>query len=188
MSTSFYTGEIVLLGFNFAPVDFLACEGQLLPISEYEALFNLIGTTYGGDGQATFALPDLRGRVPIHWGTGSGLSNYVLGEAAGAETHTLLPSELPLHNHVVTPTPTIQCQSAAGTSATPVGHVLAREAAGVTHPYSDGAANTAMAGTITVSGDLALASAGGAQPHDNLMPVLAMTYAICVNGVFPSQT
>src|ERR1700745_1125064 len=96
-----YVGEIRMFAGNFAPAGWMFCEGQLLPISEYEPLFNLIGTTYGGDGQSTFALPDLRGRVPVHMGTGGGLSTYTIGESGGVESVTLNQQQIPVHNHMV---------------------------------------------------------------------------------------
>src|SRR5271155_1968503 len=97
-----YVGQIMMFGGNFAPAGWMTCSGQLLPISEYETLFNLIGTTYGGDGQSTFQLPDMRSRVPIHMGQGTGLSNYVLAQAAGTENVTLTTAQIPAHNHVPT--------------------------------------------------------------------------------------
>jgi microcystin-dependent protein len=182
----FYVGEIVLLPYTFAPVGFLPCDGRTLAISEYETLFNLIGTTYGGDGQSTFNLPDFRGRAPIHMGTGQGVS-YVLGESGGSETVSVSAAQLPAHTH--TPpafTARLRGQSAGGASRTPVGNVLAGEATGVTYPYSDGAADAAMAAnTITLSG--ATQPSGSSAGHNNLQPSLAMMYCISVEGVFPSS-
>ena len=114
---AYFIGEIILVGFNFAPVDFLPCDGRVLAIAEYDTLFNLIGTTYGGDGQQTFNLPDLRGRVPVHMGQGPGLSNYIIGESAGTESVILITADLPSHQHVLTfPPPALACQTSPGTS------------------------------------------------------------------------
>jgi microcystin-dependent protein len=168
-----FVGEIRLFGFNFVPLDWLPCDGSLVAISEYETLFNLIGTTYGGDGQTTFGLPDLRGRVPIHQGTGPGLSTYVIGQQAGIETVTLTPNQLPQHTH---PLPT---SSAAAVSTNPTNAVLA---AGSSDPvFTDPTAplvdmSAAAAGAV-----------GGSQPHDNMMPTLTINYAIAAFGIFPSR-
>lgn len=166
-----YVGEIRLFAGNFAPLGWMLCAGQLLPISEYETLFNLIGTTYGGDGEQTFALPDLRGRVPLHQGTGVG-GTYVLGQAAGTETVTLQPQHLPVHTHALI------ASTAAASGATPAGAVLA---ATTVASYDSGAATTTMAGT-------ALGAVGGAQPHDNMAPSLAVNYIISMFGIYPSPT
>jgi microcystin-dependent protein len=170
MSTP-YVGEIRLFAGNFAPAGWQLCDGQLLPISENETLFNLIGTTYGGDGQQTFALPDLRGRVPLHQGTHAGLT-YQMGQAAGTETVTLLPQQLPVHTHG------LMASSAAASGSTPAGALLAATSVA---SYDIGTASTAMAGT-------AIAPAGGAQPHENMAPTLAVNYIISLFGVFPSPT
>lgn len=166
-----YVGEIRLFGGNFAPVGWSLCQGQLLPISENEVLFNLIGTTYGGDGEQTFALPDLRGRVPMHQGALFGTS-YQMGEVAGTETVTLLPQHLPAHTHGLI------ASTAAASGATPAGAVLA---ATTVASYDSGAATTAMAST-------AVGTAGGAQPHDNMAPTLAINYIIAMYGIYPSPT
>src|SRR5436190_1728199 len=126
-----YVGEIILVGFNFAPVGYAFCDGQLMPISENETLFQLIGTTYGGDGQTTFALPDLRGRTPIGTGQGPGLSNYVIGEAIGSEGVTVTVSQMPAHTHTIDAsglTATERVKSGAGNQLSPVGNVLAVDA------------------------------------------------------------
>jgi microcystin-dependent protein len=132
-----YIGEIILLGCSFAPSGWAFCNGQLLPIAENETLFNLIGTTYGGDGVSTFALPDLRGRVPIHQGTGSGGAFYFLGESGGEEAHTLPATQIPAHTHVIdlaSMTVTARCRNGAADQTSPVGAVLAVESTG---PYTD---------------------------------------------------
>jgi microcystin-dependent protein len=163
-----FIGEIRMFAGNFAPVDWMFCEGQLLPISENEALFSLIGTTYGGDGQTTFALPDLRGRAPIHVGP-----NTFWGQMAGVENVTLTVSQIPAHTHVA------GAGSANGVSDDPTGRVPARNAAGV--PQYGTTADTSLA-----TG--ALLSAGGSQSHSNVQPYLAINYIISLFGIFPSQT
>ena len=162
-----FVGEIRMFAGNFAPVGWAFCQGQLLAISENETLFNLIGTTYGGDGQNTFALPNLASRVPVHVGPG-----FALGQAAGAETVTLTTSQIPAHSHVP------QCFSNPGNLASPAGGVWAN-----TNPttiYDNNPPTNAMAPT-------ALGSAGGSQPHDNMIPFLVINFIISLFGVFPSQ-
>ena len=170
MSTP-YVGEIRLFAGNFAPVGWMFCQGQILAISENDVLFTLIGTTYGGDGQQTFALPDLRGRVPVHQGQGPGLSPRVIGERAGSETVTLLASQLPNHTHA------LHASTASATGTTPGGAMLAATSAA---SYGPGPGAVAMApGGVS--------SAGGGQPHDNMAPTLVVNYIISLFGVFPSQ-
>ena len=162
-----YVGEIRMFAGNFAPAGWAFCQGQILPISENDVLFNLIGTTYGGDGQNTFALPDLQSRVPVHVGPG-----FVLAQSAGAESVTLTTSQIPAHSHVPL------CNSAAGTKASPQDDVWAALDSNV---YSDVAPSVTMA-------PVALGSAGGSQPHDNMVPFLVINFIISLFGVFPSQT
>jgi microcystin-dependent protein len=188
----YYIGEIILVPYNFAPVGFLTCAGQMLQIADYDALFNLIGTTYGGDGQTTFALPNLQSRVPIHMGQGPQLSNnYQLGDMAGAEAETLAATHLPVHTHAIDQTPLaakVRCQSGSATVANPAGHVLAAEAAGVTNLYSNKPADTDMrADTISVAGAATINPTGGNQPHDNRQPTLCLRFCIATDGVFPPQ-
>jgi microcystin-dependent protein len=160
-----------MVGFNFAPLGWATCDGQLIPIAENETLFNLIGTTYGGDGQSTFALPDLRSRIPVHAGQGPGLSNRILGESAGTETVTLTTQQIPSHAHLA------QAQSGAGNQASPANGVWAASGQG---QYGVGAGNVAMKSTL-------LSNSGGSQPHDNLMPYTTINFVISLFGVFPSQ-
>ena len=162
-----YVGEIRMFGGNFAPVGWAFCNGQLLPISENPTLFNLIGTTYGGDGQTTFALPNLQSRVPIHQGNA-----HVIGEVGGAESVTLALAQIPAHTH------TPQASSSPGTSASPSGNVWA---AWSDAQYSATAPAAAMASP-------ALAPAGGSQPHENMPPFVAVNFIISLFGIFPSQT
>jgi microcystin-dependent protein len=169
-----YIGEIRMFAGTFAPVGWALCEGQTLPISENDVLFQLIGTTYGGDGEQTFNLPDLRGRAPVHMGQGPGISvNYQLGEPFGTESVTLTAQQIPQHDHA------LLARTAGGNSSTPDGNVLASPP-GTTMYIRD---------TPTVGLDPSILSpVGGSQPHDNRMPYLAVTFIISLFGVFPSQT
>jgi microcystin-dependent protein len=169
-----------MVGFNFAPLNWIKCEGQLLSIANYSELFSVIGTTYGGDGQNTFALPDLRGRMPISQGQGPGLSNYVLGQAAGTETVTLISTQLPTHTHALTQTVSHPCQSGAGNSNVPTGRFFAADATGENYATTSNAAMGAIAFSTTVS------AAGGNQPHNNLSPSLCVNFIIAAFGIFPA--
>jgi microcystin-dependent protein len=168
-----FLGEIRMFGGNFAPAGWAFCDGQLLAIAENETLFQLIGTTYGGDGEETFALPDLRGRLPIHMGQSSGLSNRTLGEPGGTEAVTLTVGQMPVHTH-----PTL-LSSAAGSESTPAGNVLA--ASPNVRLYRPGNPTVPLH-------PLAVTPTGGSQPHDNVMPFLCVNFIIALEGVFPSQT
>ncbi|NYT40307.1 phage tail protein [Sphingomonas sp. R-74633] len=166
-----FMGEIRLMSFTFAPKNWAQCNGQFLPINQNQALFSLLGTTFGGNGQTTFALPDLRGRVPIHVGNG-----YTLGQRGGEEAHTLSISELPTHVH------RLQASNANGNAVNPnfggTGYVLAAEPG---NAYATGftpAAVALNAGTV--------ASNGGSQAHQNMQPFLTLGYCIAVAGIFPS--
>lgn len=169
MSTP-YVGEIRLFAGNFAPLGWMFCQGQMLAIAEHEVLFQLIGTTYGGDGQTSFALPDLSGRVPVHQGQGPGLSQRVIGEMGGVETVTLAPAHLPSHSHA------LQASAAAASGSTPGGALLASTAV---PSYDSGAASTPMAAA-------AVGNTGGNQPHENMAPTVAISYIISLFGIFPS--
>ncbi|MBB4098240.1 phage tail protein [Sphingomonas kyeonggiensis] len=165
-------GEIRLISFNFAPKGWALCNGQLLPINQNQALFSLLGTTYGGDGRVNFALPDLRGRVPIHSGDG-----YFLGQRDGEEAHTLSISEMPTHTHQLYASYVAGDANRANVSS--VGRVLAAEAG---NPYSASFAPTAVTlNPATVS------SIGGSQAHENRMPFQVLVYCIALQGIFPSQ-
>lgn len=163
-----YVGEIRMFAGNFAPAGWMFCEGQLLPISEYETLFNLIGTTYGGDGQSTFALPDLRGRLPLHQGNG-----FILAETGGAEEITLTVSQIPAHSHP------FLAASAGGNASSPAGNVPA-SSFNVT-PYINDVPNGNM-------NPAAISSVGGSQPHTNFQPYLCVDFIISLFGLFPSPT
>lgn len=163
-----YVGEIRMFAGNFAPAGWMFCEGQLLPISENETLFQLIGTTYGGDGESTFALPDLRGRVPIHQGNG-----FILAETGGAEEITLTANQIPAHGHP------LLGSAVNGSQAGPANSVLASST--VITPYAPETANAAMAPN-------AISSVGGSQPHTNFQPYLCVDFIISLFGIFPSPT
>jgi microcystin-dependent protein len=152
---------------NFAPVGWNFCDGSLIPISQNDTLFNLIGTTYGGDGQTTFALPNLQSRVPIHVGPG-----FALGQSGGAETVTLTTPQIPVHSHVP------QCLSTAGNQQGPGNGVWASPGTGTI--YDNAPPSTAMA-------PQAVGSTGGSQPHDNMIPFLVVNFIISLFGIFPSQ-
>lgn len=169
-----FLGEIRTFGFNFPPIGWALCNGQLMSISQNTALFSLLGTFYGGDGIRTFALPDLQGRVGIHMGTGPGLSTYVIGEQGGTENVTLLENEMPAHNHVVA------ANSGGGNSLVPTSCVWSADASGGSAPYSSNTPNTSMVAN-------AIGTAGGNQPHSNLQPFLALNYCIALAGIFPSR-
>ncbi|HMI78753.1 MAG TPA: tail fiber protein [Ferruginibacter sp.] len=167
-----YVGEIRMFGGNFNPAGWMFCDGAVLPISENEVLFQLIGTSYGGDGEETFALPDLRGRVPIHMGQGPGLpSSYQIAENGGVESVTLTIAQMPSHNH----TP---LASNAGGSDTPTNNFWANSATAKAY----GAAPTTV-----VMNAATIASAGGNLPHDNMIPFLGINYIISLFGIFPHQ-
>jgi microcystin-dependent protein len=165
-----YVGEIRMFAGNFAPAGWMFCEGQLLPISEYETLFNLIGTTYGGDGQSTFALPDLRGRIPIHQGNG-----FILAETGGAEEITLTGQQIPAHSH-----PLLGSQNTASATDT-TSNVGARVTAAAVFPYGTDA-------PLQPLSPQAVLSTGGSQPHTNFQPYLCVDFIISLFGIFPSPT
>lgn len=178
-----FVGQVIMFGGNFAPAGWMMCSGQIIPISENDVLFQLIGTTYGGDGQSTFALPDLRGRVPVHQGQGAGLSNYVIGQASGAESVTLNTNQIPQHNHMMLTT------AQTATAATPsTGTIMANEnvSNGSNNPYTYAPYNAGTPAQQPLSG-ASIAQTGGNQPHNNIQPVLTVTYCISLFGIFPSQ-
>lgn len=168
-----YVGEIRMFAGNFAPQGWAFCQGQLMAISENTALFSLVGTTYGGDGQTTFALPDLQSRFPMHQGQGAGLSSRTLGERGGTETVTLTVNQIPAHAH-----PAI-CSSGGGNSGTPVGNFWSTDPMGNTAAYTTATDSQMLASAIGTT--------GGSQPHDNMKPFLAVSFIISLFGVFPSQ-
>jgi microcystin-dependent protein len=169
-----YVGEIRMFAGNFPPNGWMFCEGAPLPISENEVLFQLIGTTYGGDGEETFNLPNLASRVPIHMGTGPDGTTYQLGEMAGTEQETLTVQQIPNHTHPLT------ASTNTGNATPPGGNVLAVTGAGISL-YYEGQTTTQMNAA-------AITPAGGSQPHENTQPFLCINFIISLFGVFPSQT
>lgn len=176
-----FIGQIMMVGFNFEPRGWAFCDGRLLSISQYTALFSLLGTTYGGDGRTTFALPDLRGRVAVGMGIGQGLSSVQIGEKAGAEQITLSTNNMPSHSH------SLQASNESGTASTPVGNYPAvskfqedRESPVVSVNSYGNTANSAMASP-------AISSAGGNMPFNNRNPYLGVNYVIALVGIFPSK-
>jgi microcystin-dependent protein len=167
-----FLSEIRIVSFNFAPQGWAMCNGQFLPINQNQALFSLLGTTYGGNGQTNFQLPDFRGRIPMHVQG----NTFTLGQRAGEEAHTLTISEMPAHNHFLSASLT------NGDSVNPtfsgVGHVLARSPG---NPYANSLANLATLNAGTIS------SVGGSQPHTNMSPYLVLTFCIALQGLFPTQ-
>lgn len=164
-----FLAEIRIVGFNFAPRGWAFCDGQILPINQNQSLFSLLGTTYGGDGRTNFALPDLRGRTPIHTGRSNGGLSHTLGERSGEEEHTLAADEMPQHQHEV------RASADAGDTPIPAGDVLAS----ANNQYHDADNPTPLrAGT--------LANVGGGQAHENMQPYLAVHFCIALQGLFPS--
>jgi microcystin-dependent protein len=168
-----FVAEIRIFPFNFAPVGWAMCNGQLLSISQNTALFALIGTNFGGDGRTTFGLPNLQGSFAVDQGQGAGLSPYDLGETGGSATVTLLSSQMPSHNHLV------NCTSTDGT-ASPSGAVFGGGGRGRQPAYAAGPATLAMSAT-------AVGQAGGSQPHNNMPPYLTLNFCIALQGIFPAR-
>lgn len=171
-----FVAEIRIFGFNFAPTGWAQCNGQLLAISQNTALFSLVGTFYGGNGQSTFGLPDLQGRVPLHPGQGGGLTERFIGEFAGTDAVTLLTSEIPVHTHAAV-------AKVTGTQADPTGRLWGN--AGTQLPLPNFFAQNL--GTAAAMNPVALSLSGGSLPHNNLMPYLVLNYCIALQGVFPSR-
>jgi len=171
-----FVAEIRIFPFNFAPKGWAFCNGQLLPISQNTALFSLLGTTYGGDGKSTFALPNMEGNAPMHPGQGPGLSLHDLGETGGSETVSLLESEIPSHSH------SWQASNSDGIAQSPVANLLAVGVGGISL-Y----APPPSPGSLTPLSPNALAPAGGDQPHNNMQPYLTLSFCIALQGVFPPR-
>jgi microcystin-dependent protein len=160
-----FLSEIRIMSFSYAPRGWALCNGQILPIAQNQALFSLLGTTYGGNGQTTFALPNLQGRVPLHEGSG-----FTLGQQAGEQAHTLTLSEMPAHTH------SLSASATDGNAPTPSPNILARNVSNIYGPVTN--LTTLAAGTVT--------NVGGSQAHANMQPFLALTFCIALEGIFPS--
>lgn len=173
-----FLGEIRMFAGNFAPRGWALCNGQLLSIAQYSALFSLLATTYGGDGQVTFALPDLRGRVPMHWGQGPGLTNRVQGEASGTEDVTLLSMQMPAHTHMV------QAHNGEANSSGPGNALWANAVDGNSQQVSSYSTNTPN----TTMAPQAIGMSGGNQPHQNMQPYLTVTFIIALEGIYPARS
>jgi microcystin-dependent protein len=197
--SSLYIGQIIQGGWNFAPRDTALCNGQQMSIAQNTALFALLGTTFGGNGQTTFALPDLRGRTMVHWGTGPGLSPIQLGESSGLENITLLSTQMPQHTHAATFTSTSTLGANAATKASlqaPAnGAILARTKDGATPGPSlpliylpSGTATDVTLGGLNVAGTVTNAVAGGSQPVNIRNPYQGITHVIAMFGIFPSRS
>lgn len=165
-----YVGEVRMFGGNFAPLGWQFCDGSLLPIAEYETLFNLIGTTYGGDGESTFAVPDMRGRIPLHFGAGT-----VLGETMGTEMVTLTTNQIPQHTHA------FGCNNTSSGGTSPSGSFLGR------NPSTDAYASDASGGLAPLN-PTAITQTGNSQPHDNMAPFLCVSFIISLFGIYPSPS
>lgn len=176
-----YIGEIRMFAGNFAPLYWAYCQGQLMSIAENSALFSIVGTTYGGDGQVTFGLPDFRGRLAVGTGQGPGLSEYSLGQVAGSENTTLLASNLPAHNHPVTGTVTVKASSEGTTGIDPTGRNL-----GPGNTYTTSADLVDMAAGNT-NVNLGTGLVGNNVPFSKIQPYLAVNYIICTEGIYPSR-
>jgi microcystin-dependent protein len=168
-----FLAEVRMVGFNFAPRGWAFCDGQLLPINQNQSLYSLLGTTYGGDGRTTFALPDLRGRTPIHVGRSNGGGDHRLGQKSGEETHTLSANEMPQHTH------TLRASSTDANTVVTPSNILARTTAA--DIYRDQPSNLVNLASGTVT------NTGGGQAHDNMQPYLAVNFCIALQGLFPSR-
>lgn len=167
-----FLAEVRIVAFNFAPRGWAFCDGQILPINQNQSLYSLLGTTYGGDGRTTFALPDIRGRSPIHVGRADG-AEHLLGEKSGEETHTITVNEMPQHDHI------LRATSVDGNQVNPVGHILARTVSLLYRQNPPTIGANIQTSTIT--------NVGGGQAHDNMQPYLALNYCIALQGLFPSR-
>jgi microcystin-dependent protein len=172
-----FVGEIRIFPFNFAPSGWALCDGQLMAISQNTALFSLLGTQFGGNGQTTFGLPNLQGSAPVNQGQGSGLSDYVMGEIGGEPAVTLLTSQLPSHGH------TVNCSTSAASQPSPIGNVWAVQGTrgAAVNLYS------ATAGTSPVMNGTASGLAGSGNPHNNMSPCLTLNFCIALQGIFPAR-
>lgn len=179
-------GEIRMFAGNFAPRSWAFCDGQLLPINQNQALFSILGTTYGGDGQTTFGLPDLRGRFPMHPGFGPGLTPRSLGEEGGAENVTLTTAQMPAHTHPATTQVNAEASDAEGTRTNPEDAIPAKSGSGDPDWADEGSASVELSDQMH-SATTTVGSAGGNQPHNNMPPYGCINFIICLQGIFPSR-
>jgi len=170
-----FIGEIRMFTGNFPPKGWALCNGQTLPINQNAALFAILGTTYGGNGTTIFNLPNMQSRVPMHWGQGTGLSSYVIGQEQGTETTPVLISNMPVHNHLV------KCNTGGGNQAGPSGNLPAVESTGTSLDYSNAAGNSTMNSTM-------IENNGGGTPISVIQPYLCVTFIIALVGIFPSRS
>jgi microcystin-dependent protein len=175
-----FVGEIRAFGFTFAPAGWAFCNGQLLPISQFTPLFAIIGTTYGGNGVSTFALPNLQGCSPMHWGTGPGGFITVIGEPQGVSSVTLLSTQIPVHTHTMSAASVPQGASAERSAGPMTNSYLAEATAGLVYQPPPASPNTPFNG-------MAVSSAGNSLPHDNMQPFLTLNFCIALEGIFPSR-
>ena len=191
-----FIGTILIWPCNFTPLRWLPCEGQILPINQYQALFSLLGTTYGGDGTTNFALPDLRGRIPLGKGQGQGLSKHILGERAGAESVTLTTTNLPAHSHTATasqPTFSVSTNEATqnvATSGSSLGSAkteISREYHD-TNSYTTAEPNTQLNASTVGAPKISVEQTGGNQPFNLFQPYLSLSFIICVEGYYPPRS
>ena len=168
-----FLAEVRMVGFNFAPRGWAFCDGQILPINQNQSLYSLLGTTYGGDGRTSFALPDLRGRTPIHVGASDGGTHHSQGQKSGEETHTLAVNEMPIHTH------SLQASTNAATADDPTGQVLSKSRERSYANYSPAQAVDMGASSV--------ANVGGGQAHENMQPYLAVNFCMALQGLFPSR-
>lgn len=184
-----FIGQVTLFAGNFPPRAYAFCQGQLLPISQNTALFSILGTTYGGDGRTTFALPDLRGRCAIHTGLGPGLSTYVLGERQGIETVNLNLLQLPSHSHISDVrglTGQLPASTGTGGATEPGPTASFSSSAGIGAPIYGGTANTHIG--MVAGGSMSLNNTGGSQSHENRRPFIAINYIIALQGTYPARS
>jgi microcystin-dependent protein len=175
-----FIGEIRAFGFQFAPTNWAFCNGQLLAIAQFDALFAVIGTTYGGDGQATFALPNLQGQVPMHWGNGAGGFNTTIGQVQGVTNVTLTQAQTPQHSHVIT-----VVEEASGGVVEKTPNPSSVTWLGTSNP--DGLWTDTSPTLSPQFAPNTISTVGGSQPHDNMQPYLAINFCMCLNGIFPSR-
>lgn len=177
-----FIGQIILVGFNFAPRGWAICAGQLLAIASNTALFSILGTTYGGDGRTTFGLPDLRGRVPVGQGSGPGLSNYSLGQQSGQESVTLISTQIPAHTH------TLSASTTSGTSTLPENNFIANSQLEIDRGTNREGESFVAPGNVVAMNGNSITSQGGNQAHENRQPYLGLNYVICLFGVYPPRS